>query len=49
MIKYLIHIEKDYDDNFPDSDNHGDTAYVSGMMSRIRELQEIINLLEEKK
>jgi hypothetical protein len=41
--------EKDYDDNFPDSDNHGDTAYVSGMMSSIRELQEIANLLEEKK
>lgn len=40
--------KKDYDDNFPDSDNHGDTAYVSGMMARIEELQEIVKLLEEK-
>jgi len=37
-----------YDDEFPDSDNHGDTAYVAGMMNSISELEEVLRLLENE-
>jgi len=42
-------VEEWYENEFPDSDNHGDTAFISGTMSSINELTEILNELGEKR
>jgi hypothetical protein len=42
-------LEKWYHNDFPDSDNHGDTAYIANMMGRIEELQDLKKLLGANK